>query len=106
MAKVLLPEMDDQSLRDRAWIGDAILALYAREWLLQQGVLPGDERRELFTHFTSNQFLSALGDPTRIEAKIGLIYLEEGKEAAFHFISEVILPLFLRQLQKRGRWHA
>jgi dsRNA-specific ribonuclease len=106
MVKVVLPEMDDQNLRDRAWVGDALLALYAREWLLQQGVPPGESRGELFTHFTSNQFLSALGDPTRIEAKIGLVYREEGKDAAFLFISEVILPLFLRQMQKRGGWHA
>ncbi len=94
--------MDEQTLREQAWIGDAILSLYAREWILQY-VQSGSFRGELFARFTSNQFLSGLGEPTRIEAQIGKIYQDQGISAAFQHITHQILPLFVKQLKKQIR---
>jgi len=59
--------------REAAWLGDAVLALYARQFVLRErNSMDG----EWFTRMTSNDFLSAFGNPTRVEASIGNLYLE------------------------------
>lgn len=83
-----------------AWIGDAVLALWARLHILRvDGVLDGPK----FLRMTSNQFLGALGEPTAVEAQIGRAYREGGEAAAFKWIEEKISPLFERQEEKRAR---
>lgn len=86
--------------REEAWVGDAVLALYVREWILR-------ERRELdgeqFTRFTSNGFLRSFGNPTTVEAEIGVLYREKGLATAFAHIEEKLLPMFLRQERVRER---
>ena len=81
--------------REAAWIGDAVLALFARQFVLR-------ERRamdgEWFTRLTSNEFLSAFGNPTRVEAGIGRIYQEGGLEAAFAWMESHLIPLFRKQV--------
>jgi len=104
-------QLDEGSRRDKAWLGDAVLSLFARQWLLgpppdwQVPSPPGCDlsRAELFTWLTSNQFLSALRDPTQVEAEIGLIYEREGLQAAFAYIQEQLLPLFVRQVNNRAK---
>ena len=87
-------------LREEAWVGDAVLAIFVREWILQEeGSLDGD----MFTRFTSNDFLRCLGNPTKVEAEIGRLYRAEGIEAAFAMIDERILPVFLQQEKVRRR---
>src|SRR5690349_3899697 len=82
----------------RAWIGDAVLTLWARLKILKDdGRLDGEK----CTRMTSNQFLSALGDPTKVEAEIGTVYLQHGVEAAFDYIERNLLPLFERQEHNR-----
>ncbi len=91
---------DDELKREReaAWIGDAVLALFARQFVLRQrDSMDG----EWFTRLTSNDFLSAFGNPTRVEAGIGKIYQENGLEAAFAWMEENLVPLFLKQAAKR-----
>lgn len=84
--------------RERAWIGDAVLALFARSWVLKErGSMDG----EWFTRLTSNGFLSAFGQPTRVEAKIGQIYREQGLEAAFVWMEGELIPLFKKQMANR-----
>lgn len=84
--------------REAAWIGDAVLALYARQYVLsERSCMDG----EWFTHLTSNEFLSSFGNPTRVEAKIGEIYLNEGLEAAHVYIAEEFVPLFRKQIAKK-----
>ncbi|MGC9452840.1 MAG: ribonuclease III domain-containing protein [Oceanipulchritudo sp.] len=90
--------MDVRELRELAWIGDAVLALYAREWLLEQADHPLLTRQELFVRLTSNAFLATLGEPTRVEAEIGKVYLEEGLEAAVSHIGNRLKPRFEQQL--------
>ncbi|MEM6885480.1 MAG: ribonuclease III domain-containing protein [Verrucomicrobiota bacterium] len=90
-----------QQERDDAWIGDAVLALYARTWILENGHQFPQDKTELFRHMTSNQFLSALGQPTSVEAKIGVLYQESGYSAAKDWMEENILPLFLKQMRNR-----
>jgi len=87
--------------RDDAWIGDAVLALYARTWILENGHQFPQDKTELFRSMTSNQFLSVLGQPTRVEARIGVLYQESGYEAAREWIEQNILPLFLKQIRNR-----
>ncbi len=95
--------MDIRELRDLAWIGDAVLALYARQWLLNQPDHPLFSRQELFIKLTANAFLQALGEPTRVEAAIGQVYNEKGLEPAFAHIEETIRPLFEKHLRNQAR---
>jgi len=91
---------DDELKREReaAWIGDAVLALFARQFVLRErDSMDG----EWFTRLTSNDFLSAFGNPTRVEAGIGKLYQEDGLEAAFSWMEENLVPLFLKQTAKR-----
>lgn len=84
--------------REAAWIGDAVLALFARQFVLaQRDAMDG----EWFTRLTSNDFLSAFGNPTRVEASIGKLYLEGGLTAAFEWMEAHLLPLFLKQMANK-----
>lgn len=87
-------------LRQDAWVGDAVLELYVRSWVLREhGVVDA----EMKTRFTCNQFLNCVGNPTKVEADIGVIYQQQGLEAAFAWIRENLEPLFVRQEAKRVR---
>jgi hypothetical protein len=88
--------------RNDAWIGDAVLTLFVRNWLLTGLNHSARDRNALHEHFTSNQFLSSFGEPTLIEAEIGRIYLASGLEAAFHHIRTRFLDTFVRSARKRG----
>ena len=86
--------------REEAWVGDAVLALFVREWILEEdGILDGDK----FIRFTSNDFLRATGNPTSVEAEIGRVYSAEGLNPAFDHIREKLLPVFLRQEKARTK---
>ncbi len=70
-------------------MGDAVLALYVREWILSfRGEIDG----KLFIEFTSNQFLRLTGNATAVEAQIGRIYKAEGLQAAFAWIESELRP--------------
>lgn len=86
--------------REAAWIGDAVLALFAREFVLRErGCMDG----VWFTHLTSNEFLSAFGNPTSVEARIGEIYRAEGLAAAHAYIDAEFLPLFRKQIARKTK---
>lgn len=89
--------------REEAWVGDAVLALYAREWLLKTNQrLDG----QAFIRFTSNDFLRLKGNPTAVEAEIGRIYQDHGLQAANDWMEEHLLPRFLvreKQLAARDK---
>ena len=85
-------------LQQEAWIGDAVLELHARAWVLAQGAGLDAECKK---RMTCNAFLNALGPPTEVEARIGRIYLQQGLEAAHAYVDEHLLPLFLKQEAKR-----
>lgn len=93
--------MDADQIRDKAWIGDAVLALFARKWLLSHPLDKRISRHDAFELMTSNASMSALGEPTAVEAKIGVIYEEQGLDAAFEHIESTILPQFERRVRKR-----
>lgn len=85
--------------REAAWIGDAVLALFARQFVLKErNSMDG----EWFTLLTSNGFLSAFGNPTRVEASIGKLYLAGGLAPAFEWMETELIPLFRKQIAKRG----
>lgn len=90
----------EQQLREDAWIGDAVLGLYARQWLLTHH---GRIDTDAFIAFTSNQFLSGLSEPTQVEATIGRCYTREGISSAFAHIESTLLPLFQKHQARRQR---
>ncbi len=92
--------MTEEEKRTKAWIGDAVLGLFAREWILQQKDIAAKERATVFVQMTSNQFLASLGEPTAMEAEIGVVYESEGLQAAFDYIETKFLPLFIKQRTK------
>ena len=81
-------------------MGDAVLELYVRSWVLRER---GKVDAEMKTRFTCNQFLNCHGNPTKVEAKIGVIYQQQGLEAAFEWISQNLEPIFLKQEAARKR---
>ena len=88
------------TIKAQAWIGDAVLGLYARVHVLREH---GQVDGTLATLLTSNQFLSACGNPDNIEAEIGRAYENQGLEAAFQLIDLKLMPMFARQQDKRRR---
>lgn len=97
MAKV------SQELRDRAWVGDAVLALYARGLLIDCGLHADAKGTELFKNWTSNDFLRRFGDATTVEACIGDAYNAGGIEAAFLHMDQKILPRLVEEWQSFGK---
>lgn len=94
--------MDSSARRRRileeAWVGDAVLALYARRRILRETGAVDSAR---FEQMTSNRFLSGIGEASEVEAEIGRVYEREGLEAAFAHIEEKLMPLFERQEANR-----
>jgi hypothetical protein len=94
-------EIDQE--REEAWIGDAILALYMRKWLLREkGKIDG----EAFIRATSNDFLRVKGNPTAVEAEIGREYQEKGLQAGFDYVEQKLIPLFIQREKVRERQKA
>jgi hypothetical protein len=89
----------EQTLKD-AWIGDAVLSLYARSRILREDGIADSGKAE---RMTSNRFLSVVADPSEAEAAIGRIYEREGLAAAFRWIEERLMPVFDRQEANRLR---
>jgi hypothetical protein len=97
-ARVSRKEEEMKAEREAAWIGDAVLALFARQYVLRERkVMDG----EWFTRLTSNEFLSAFGNPTRVEASIGKLYEEGGLPKAFAWMDENLVPLFKKQIASK-----
>ncbi|CAI8266679.1 MAG: Uncharacterised protein [Opitutia bacterium UBA7350] len=92
----------DQQRTD-AWIGDAVLALFARQWILEQTDINPTDRAEAFTQLTANQFLASFGDPTAVEASIGRIYQSKGLQVTFEYIKTNYIPLYLKQRNNRRK---
>ena len=96
---ITLPD-DPRELQAKAWVGDAVLALCVREWLLSEY---GRVSAAKFENLTSNAFLTTLGNPTKVEAEIGLRYEHKGLQAAREWIETTIIPQFLKQERTRQR---
>jgi dsRNA-specific ribonuclease len=90
-------------LLEEAWIGDAVLCLWARRRTLRETGSVDSARLE---RMTSNRFLATLGEPSEVEAEIGRIFEAEGLEKAFAWIEQKLMPLFERQEEKRMRGRA
>ena len=95
--------MTEEDKRTQAWIGDAVLALYAREWILNQPDIPRETRNDTFKQLTANHFLATIGEPTAVEAEIGRHYHDKGLKAAFSHIEAVLIPHFKRQQANRKK---
>jgi hypothetical protein len=96
--KIEKKDARDPVVRQEAWIGDTILDLYARSYILrEQGEMDG----KMLARMTSNQFLSSLGNPTAVEADIVKIYQSVGLDAGFACIENNLMPLFKKQESNR-----
>jgi dsRNA-specific ribonuclease len=93
-------EQDRRKLLEDAWIGDAVLSLFARIRILRGD---GAQDQERFIRMTSNQFLAVIGEASQVEAEIGRVYEREGLEAAFRWIEKKLMPVFERQEEKRRK---
>jgi dsRNA-specific ribonuclease len=87
-------------LTHEAWIGDAVLSLYVREKILREDRLLDGPKS---VRMTSNQFLGAIGEPTKVEAQIGRVYARDGLSQAFAWIDQNITPVFEKQEANRLR---
>lgn len=79
---------------EKAWIGDAVLSLYARMRILNEGAGIDNEKA---IRMTSNKFLQIIGEASEVEARIGVIYERDGLEAAFAWIELELMPLHEKQ---------
>ena len=95
-----LPDDPREREKAEAWIGDAVLALATRNWILREH---GKTDGAMQARMTSNQFLTAFGNPTSVEARIGRIYRDEGLAAAVALVEQEMIPLFLKQKRNRKR---
>ncbi len=87
-------------LLEQAWVGDAVLALYARAKILREdGAIDAPK----FIRMTSNQFLNSVGEPSAVEAELGRVYAQSGLDAAFAWIEARLMPMFVKQEEKRLR---
>ena len=87
-----------KQILEEAWVGDAVLCLYARGRILREtGAVDG----ERFERMTSNRFLGAMGEPSEVEAEIGRVYAQGGLDTAFSWIERKLMPLYERQEEKR-----
>jgi hypothetical protein len=81
---------------EEAWIGDAVLCLYARRVILKAaGAVDGT----LLQSMTSNRFLARFGEPSEVEAAIGRVYEGAGLEAAFAWIEKTMGPSYAKALE-------
>ena len=83
-----------------AWLGDAILALYTREWLLEAPLPKGCDPQQVFPLVTSNQFLSGIEEPTRFEARIGKAYKNGGLAEAVAILDAELKPRLHKQVSQ------
>ena len=95
-----LTPADPRAEQELAWIGDAILALWARERILRE---LGRLDTGAFLRLTANEHLAGIARPTQVEAEIGIIYRRDGLVAAFSYIEARLLPMFKRQEANRRR---
>ncbi|MEG0024732.1 MAG: hypothetical protein RR553_04725 [Akkermansia sp.] len=97
MNSTKIDKATEERLRIEAWVGDAILALYVREWILEEEKAINGS---LFIEFTSNDFLRRTGNATGVEAQIGRVFKSDGLEAAYAWISQNLRP------KMEERWHS
>ena len=95
---------DSQKIRETqelAWLGDAVLGLYARMVILEKKSDAFEKYTEKFQKITSNDFLLRLGQPTEVEAKIGKIYKEDGIDKACDWLDKHLLPFVQKEYGKK-----
>jgi 23S rRNA maturation mini-RNase III len=92
--------LNRDQLHADAWVGDAVLALYLRQFILREsGAVDGARASRL----AANRFLNSLGQPTEVEARIGRVYLTAGLDAAFAWMEENLAPVIRRTEEREGR---
>ena len=91
--------MTENDKRTKAWVGDAVLCLFAREWILRDSAIHEKDRNEIFIRMTSNKFLSSVGEPTAMEAQIGRIYESEDSKQPSNISRKALFRLWKQQLR-------
>jgi hypothetical protein len=101
--KALKASLRRRKILEEAWVGDAVLSLYARQRILRENGAVDAIRLE---RMTSNRFLATIGEPSEVEAELGRIFEAEGLAVAFAWIERVLMPVFERQESRRLRQNA
>lgn len=83
-----------RKILEEAWVGDAVLSLYARRRILEEGRGIDNEKA---IRMTSNKFLQITGEASEVEARIGRLYETEGLGPAFEWIETTLVPVFEKQ---------
>jgi hypothetical protein len=96
----MAPAFEREQILKEAWLGDAVLCLFAREKILREDNRVDGER---YIRMTSNQFLNSFGEPSEVEARIGRIYTTDGLAAAFGWIEKQLMPTFEKQEANRKK---
>ncbi len=94
------PPSDPTAEQELAWVGDAVLGLWARERVLRER---GGIDTTAFRQLTANEYLQGIARPTRVEAEIGLVYQRDGLATAFDYMNARLLPTFAKQEANRRR---
>ena len=81
-----------------AWLGDAVLALLTRDWLIKTLDSTDGDLQGLIT---SNHFLSRFGPPTAVEAALGRLWRDHGYAAAEAEFRQKFLPEMIRHLRRQ-----
>lgn len=91
---------DLKQLQEDAWLGDAVLEVYARQRVLRER---GGIDEEMRKNLTRNSFLNCIANPTVAEANIGRRFRAGGLDAAWAWIAEHLEPVFAKQEANRQR---
>lgn len=92
-----------KKIHELAWLGDAVLGLYAREIILSKKSESFHIYTEKFQKITSNEFLLRLGKPTEVEAKIGEIFKKDGIDKAYKWLDKNLLPHIQKEYGKNTK---
>ncbi len=87
-----------QILKD-AWVGTPCCVYARHNILIKTGVVDD----ATCARMTSNRFLTAIGEPSEVEAQIGRVFQATGLAAAFSWIEQNLVPRFERQEANRRR---
>lgn len=91
---------DLKQLQEDAWLGDAVLEVYARQRVLRER---GGIDEEMRKNLTRNSFLNCISQPTVVEAHIGRSFIAGGMDAACAWIAQHLEPVFAKQEANRMR---
>ncbi len=95
-----IKQMTPEQIKNLAWVGDSVLSLCARRWILSNTpTIKHIGHSKAFELMTSNHFLSQFGKPTEVEAALGSAFQDKGLDFAESIILGVFVPRYRANLK-------